>query len=380
MRVAHCIHGLGLGGAQEVIRQLVAGRSDGFRHLVYSCEDGILLPRVAAAGARVRVLPRRLPKLDPGWVVRLARAMRADRVDLVHTHLFGDSLHGFLAARAAGPLPVVMTLHSQPGLSTPLQRAGYRWLAARVDQVVACGASVAQAFAGWRTVRPLRTIANGIAVSAASDPAPDELARRRAELGLPPQALLFAAVGRLVPVKGYHHLLAALAAARPALPADARLVLIGDGPQGAALRAQAAAAGLGGQVLFAGARDDAAGWLAAADVAVFSSTSEGLPMALLEAMAAARCIVATALPGIAEAVSEERQALIVPPGDVRALSAALVRVAADSQLRRRLGDAARTRFLAAFTAPRMVAAYEAVYRDTCNAARQGCRRHEAPAA
>jgi L-malate glycosyltransferase len=383
MRVAHCIHGLGLGGAQEVIRQIVAGRQGDFTYHVYSCEGGALSARVAAAGATVRLLPRRWPKLDPLWVARLARAMRADAIDLVHTHLFGDSLHGYLAARAAGALPVVMTLHSEPALSTPLQRAGYRWLAARADQLVACGDSVARSSAVWRTARPPCTVVNGIAdpaTPATPPPAAHEVARLRAALGVPPQALVFATVGRLVPVKGYGHLLAALAAALPALPEPVRLVMIGDGPDAPALRAQAAATGLGERVVFAGTRDDVTGLLAAADVVVFSSTCEGLPMALLEAMAAARCIVASALPGIVEAVRPGREAVTVPPADRGALAAALRRVAADPDLRARLGSAARVRFLAAYTAPRMVASYETIYRDTWSRARRGAPRAEAPAA
>jgi glycosyltransferase involved in cell wall biosynthesis len=392
MRVAHCIHGLGLGGAQEVIRQLVAGRRGDFSHHVYSCEGGAMQGRVEAAGARVRLLPRRLRKFDPGWVARLAQAMREDGAEVVHTHLFGDSLHGYLAARAAGGLPVVMTLHSELPFYSRLQRAGYRWLLARTAQAVACGASVARSFAGWRTVRPLRIVVNGIAPPPPPPASPAALARLRAELGLPPGALAIGTVGRLVEVKGYRHLLAALAAALPSLPASSglpsarspaaavRLVLFGDGPLAPALRAQARAAGIDDLVVFAGFRDDVARLLPALDVVVFSSVSEGLPMALLEAMAAARCIVATDLPGMVEAVRHGSEALIVKPAAVAELRAALVRAASDPALRARLGQAARQRFLAGFTAQRMVASYESIYRETWRIARRCGPRAVVPAA
>ncbi|MBV8201929.1 MAG: glycosyltransferase [Acidobacteria bacterium] len=370
MRVAHCIHGLGLGGAQEVIRQIVAGRRGDFTYYVYTCEGGNLLARLEAAGATVRVLPRRLPKLDPGWVMRLARAMRADGIEVVHTHLFGDSLHGYLAAQAAGGVPVVMTLHSELGLSTRLQQAGYRWLLARAAQVVACGDSVCASYRGWRTARPMRTVTNGIAapslppcLSLGVAAGAAVLARLRAELGLPAGALALATVGRLVPLKGHRFLIEALAAALPSMPGPVRLVVLGDGPLAAELRARAAAAGLGEQVIFAGFRDDVARLLPALDVLVFSSVSEGLPMALLEAMAAGRCIVASDLPGIVEAVRHDSEALIVRPAAPAELAAALLRAAADPALRARLGHAARQRFLAGYTSPRMVASYEAIYRE-----------------
>ncbi|HVR10088.1 MAG TPA: glycosyltransferase [Thermoanaerobaculia bacterium] len=380
MRVAHCIHGLGLGGAQEVIRQIVAGRRGELTYFVYTCEGGALLPRLEAAGARVRVLPRRLPKLDPGWVARLARAMRADGIDVVHTHLFGDSLHGYLAAQAAGALPVVMTLHSERTLLSRLQQAGYRWLLARAGQVVACGDSVCASYRGWRTAQPMRTVANGIAVPPLPAAGPAAVARLRAELGLPATALTFATVGRLVALKGHRFLIAALAQALPALPGPVRLAVLGDGPLAPELRARAAAAGLGEQVVFAGSRDDVARLLPAFDVVVFSSVSEGLPMALLEAMAAGRCIVASGLPGIVEAVRPDGEALIVRPAAAGELAAALQRAAAEPGLRERLGQAARRRFLAAYTGPRMVASYEAIYRETWRRSRRYGPRAVVPAA
>jgi glycosyltransferase involved in cell wall biosynthesis len=380
VRVAHCIHGLGLGGAQEVIRQIVAGRRGDFTYYVYTCEGGSLQARLEAAGARVRVLPRRLPKLDPGWVARLARAMRGDGIEVVHTHLFGDSLHGYLAAQAAGGVPVVMTLHSELALSSRLQQAGYRWLLARAAQVVACGDSVCASYRGWHTARPMRTVTNGIAAPPLPAAGAVAAARLRAELGLPAGAVTFATVGRLVALKGHRFLIAALAGALPSMPGPVRLVVLGDGPLAPELRARVAAAGLAGQVIFAGFRDDVARLLPALDVLVFSSVSEGLPMALLEAMAAGRCIVASDLPGIVEAVRHGSEALIVRPAAAAELGRALLQAAADPALRARLGEAARQRFLAAYTSPRMVASYEAIYRETWRRSQRYGPRAVVPAA
>src|SRR5688572_16628258 len=113
LRVAHLIHGLGLGGAQQIIRHIVA-ESDAasYEHLVYAGNDGVFRPDIEAAGARVCVVPRRLRLFDPLWLSALARRMREDRIAVVHTHLFGDNLHGYLAARWAGGIPVIMTLHN----------------------------------------------------------------------------------------------------------------------------------------------------------------------------------------------------------------------------------------------------------------------------
>lgn len=374
--VAHCVHGLGLGGAQKVIAALVRGADRAaFRHVVYTCDDGVHRAEIESAGAPVRVIPRWIPKLDPFWVVRLSAAMRADAANLVHTHLFGDSLHGMLAARRCGRIPVIMTLHIGVEGLWGLQSRGYRWLLGRCARAVACSDAVAGSFAdlartsGCATV----TIPNGIAAAPAEPLEPGRRDALRSALGAGPGEVLFAAVGRLAEQKGHRHLLAAMGRLAPPAEARIRLAIVGDGELRAALESQVAAAGLRGRVTFAGVRSDVAALLAAADGVVFASLFEGLPIALLEAMAAGRAVVATALPGILEAVRPDLEALIVPPGDAAALGAAMTRLAGDPILRERLGTAARRRFEAQFTAGRMVARYEAVYRDVLAARRSPSR-------
>ena len=147
-RIAHCIHGLGLGGAQQIIKYLVGGGdADRFEHYVYSSSDGVFRKEIEAAGAHVKVLPRQLPKFDLKWISQLGEAMRSDGIHMVHTHLFGDSLHGYIAAQKAGSLPVITTLHNETTDFSRLQLAGYRWLLPRSAAVVACANSAQRSFA-----------------------------------------------------------------------------------------------------------------------------------------------------------------------------------------------------------------------------------------
>lgn len=362
MKIVHCIHGLGLGGAQKVVRQLVE-RLDprAFQCLVYACVDGVLREEVERAGARVRIIPRRLSKLDPWWALKLAQALRRDGAELVHTHLFGDSLHGYLAARAAGGLPVVMTLHSGIRSHFRRQQLGYRWLLRRCARTVACSSYVQHSLAAtrWPGSEAVVTITNGIEAPEAPEPA--GVARLRAELGAGPGATLFASFGRLAVEKGLKDLIRAFAALGRSGGPPARLALLGEGPLAGELRRLAQAQGVGDRVTMPGFRPDVGALLAAVDVVVFSSYYEGLPMALLEAMAAGRAIVGTAIPGIAEAARNGREALLVPPRDPPRLARAMARAAGDPALRATLGSAARRRFQEHFTAAEMVRRYQELY-------------------
>jgi glycosyltransferase involved in cell wall biosynthesis len=129
------------------------------------------------------------------------------------------------------------------------------------------------------------------------------------------------------------------------------------------LEQQARSEGVADRVLFAGFRHDASELLPAIDIVVFSSLFEGLPIALLEAMSAARPIVATHAGGIPEVVDDGVEALLVPPADPESLAAALSRLLADRELRLQLGQGARQRLLAQFTVESMVKSYDTVYRE-----------------
>jgi glycosyltransferase involved in cell wall biosynthesis len=181
-------------------------------------------------------------------------------------------------------------------------------------------------------VAKLHVVANGVRVPTRSA-ADVELTRR--ELAIPAGTFAFFYVGRLNPVKDLGTLLQAFAALPPDLAARSRLYLVGDGPERAALEARAAALGLSGRAIFLGARNDVSEVLMAADAFVMSSKSEGLPMVLLEAMAAGVPCVATAVGGIPDLFGEDR-GLSVPAQDAPALAGAMASLASSPELRERL--------------------------------------------
>ncbi|MEM8932832.1 MAG: glycosyltransferase [Acidobacteriota bacterium] len=371
MRVAHLIHGLGLGGAQRVIELIVRGRSDDVDHIVVSCHGGVFVEPIRQAGATIRLLPRRIPKLDPLWMLAMARCFRRDGVDVVHGHLFGDTLHGYAAARRVGRTPMIMTLHNTIDARSGLQQRGYRWLLGRPDTVpIACADFVRTSFvdAMGSVAERVRAIPNGI------EPASDGKTRGElSELGLDLDrgagdspgdgTLVLATVGRMAEQKAYPMLFDALDRLRADEATDWRLVMFGDGPLRVELEALAEQRRLADRIVFAGFRDDVPRWLSAVDAIVFSSIFEGLPMALLEALAAGTPVVSTRVGGIPDVLTADDEALLVPPRDPAALADAIRRLG-DPALRQRLGDAGRRRFEAELTARRMVERYETLYRET----------------
>jgi len=367
--IAQCVHGLGIGGAQQVIRYIIGcGDRARYRHVVYTPNDGVLRKDIEAGGALVRVIPRHVPKFDPAWVIRLMRAMRDDGVELVHTHLFGDSLHGYLAARLAG-IPVVMTLHSVAHNFSPLQLSGYRWLIRSVDKAIACSPSSYATFSqAMGNGDQLSTIANGLSAAAIPKPGVEEVKRARTALAIPDGAMVVGAIGRLVEAKGYTHLIGALSTVRKAF-GSVRLVFVGEGPLRAELEDQARRQDVADAVIFTGYRNDTATLLNLFDVVVFSSLREGIPLALLEALAIGKCVVSTAVPSLIDVLTEET-ALLVPARDPEALGGAIARVLEDPELRRNLGAAGQRRFFEAFTAEEMTKKYEAVYAELLAARRR----------
>jgi glycosyltransferase involved in cell wall biosynthesis len=296
--------------------------------------------------------------LDWRCLLGLVSMLRRRRVDIIHSHDFMMAVYG-AAAAALLRRPHVITMHGGRYFAGRWsRRVALRWATARAAAAVAVSADL-QADLATVLRRPRATIHvlhNGIRAAVGS---PDGVRRG---LGIGAEEPLIVAIGNLYPVKGHLVLLQALRVLRenPA-SAPCHVAIAGRGEEEATLRAYAAAQGLAPYVHLLGYRADVADLLAAADVFALPSLSEGVPLALLEAMFAGKGIAASAVGGVPEVVTPEREALLVPPDDPLSLATALARLLEDRALRRRLGEAARQRAEQAFTVDTMVDAYVRLY-------------------
>jgi glycosyltransferase involved in cell wall biosynthesis len=278
---------------------------------------------------------------DPRILTDLVRLIRRQGARILHVHGYAAADFGRLAARLTGAALVLHEHFADPSMPA-YQGLADRLLARLTDRAIAVSGSTADFLIRKRHVpaNRVRVIFNGAPLSEFGPT--DSAAGRvlRAALGLPPDAVVIGSIGRLNAQKGHRHLLAA--AARVLASNDqARLLIVGDGDLMAALQVQASALDIAERVVFAGHRADIPAVLAAIDVLCISSTYEGTPLVLFEAMAAGRAIVSTAVDGCREVLADGITGLLVPPQDDDALATALERVLANGALRTALGDSAR---------------------------------------
>lgn len=285
-------------------------------------------------------------KVDPAAVVRMAREFRAQRYDIVHTHLSTSTVNGCLAARLAR-IPSVATVH---GLSGKLS-----FLAA--DHLVAVSADVRRHMTsqGLHESR-ISIVHNGVDVA---PPAPGAREASRAALGIPDHCPTVGTTARLTALKGVDTALQAVARLRDDFP-ELRYVVFGDGEMEGELRSLAASLDISGNVVFAGYRTDLPQLLPALDVFLFPTLREAMGIALIEAMAAEIPVVATRVGGIPEVVVEGT-GLLVSPSDPVGMADQVGRVLRQPELRQSLVVAARERVRTEYSSARMATRTLTVY-------------------
>jgi len=362
LHVLQMIDGLNVGGAEMLLRELAPGlQRRGYRVSVAYSTPGPLAADLQAQGLPLTRLPR-LARVDPLLLGRMVRLMRQDPPPILHTHLFKSDFHGRPAARLAGVPVVISTLHnSDPWARKPILGALYAANARLADRLIAVSNEVRAYYLEHTHIGPEQviTVDNGVDTRrfAGQEAAGQQV---RSALGLASRAVVFGAIGRMKPQKDHASFLQAAAMIYRQLP-QARFLLIGDGPLRGELEAQARQLGLGEAVIFTGLRSDIPALLAAMDVLVFSSRWEGLPVTLLEGMAAARPVVATAVDGIRTVSIPGETALLVPPDDPQALAQACLRLGSDLHLARRMGQAGRARVIEHYSIDAMIDRVAQVY-------------------
>ncbi len=379
IRIAYVVDHLQMGGAQRHLLQVARGL-DRQRYApeiwTTSAEPGTLAPDFEALGVPVSSFGKGSTLMSPRTLTacqRVARDWRERDVHIVHGYLFEGNLLGTLAARLAGRRVILVSKRSLDRYDRWDRRLAAAWTNRAATRVTVNAGPIRDLVIDheWCPGSRIEHIPNGVPL-----PNPSELAR---EVPQPPDPRgtgpLVGMVGRLGWKKGYEFALQAFARVREQYP-DLRVDIVGDGDLRDELPRQAHALGLSETVRFLGQQTDVPRRMLGFDCYVLSSVIEGMPNALLEAMALGRPVVTTAAGGSAEVVVDGESGLVVPIRDADALAEAIARVLSEDLLAQRLGRAAAERARDHFSETAMLSSLDRLYRTEMS--RAGLKEEAVP--
>ena len=358
MKILHAIETSGPGGAENFLIRTARALPPDYESMVLLLKPGWLQQQLNALGFPVVVEPLHR-SFDPGWLYRVLQLLKSKQIDVIHSHEFAMNAHLALLAKFAG-IRHVATVHGKKYYGeTGARRAIYR-MVSRFSGLVAVSEDIKTYLIDTIGVAPNRitVIPNGIAVE---DYQRDNIdtALIRAQLGFVDDDFLICAIGNLYSVKGHCYLIKAIAKLVPKYK-DIRLVIAGRGEEQGALQQLIAELGLEKHVSMLGFRDDVKAILSASELFVMPSLSEGLPLSLLEAMAAKRPVVVTEVGGMPQVIKNEVMGLVVPPGDVDSLEDAISSMLVKDQ-REKYVDAAFDELVASYSMGTMLQRYKMLY-------------------
>lgn len=356
------IKGLGIGGAERLVADGAAHWDrDAFDyHVAYALPwKNDLVGPLTGHGVPVHLVggPR---GLSLATLSRLRAVIERTATRLVHAHLPSMGV----LARLASPVPVVYTEHNLVGSYGVISRWANRLTYARNDSVITVSQEVARSIEGYPGPSPI-IVPNGVGGAVTAGDA----TRARRELGLGHESRLVVHVGNIRPHKGHSTLIEA-AVRLKALGVQVSIVSIGGEKHPGDLdrvRRQAERAGVSGYIRFLGRRADALGFIAAADIFVNASDFEGMPIAVMEAMAVGTPIVATAVGGVPELIKNGVNGVLVDSGDPESLAEAISDLLEHPEQAREYANAAQSLIEEAYGLERMVRSHEDVYRAVLGA-------------
>ena len=360
IRVAFLVQGLGIGGLERVVVAVVTQLCGQQFSPVIICYDtlGEYKKVLEQSGVRTIFLPRKTG-VDCSYLLKLARLLRQEKVDVLNTHNDTALFYGTIAGRLAGISRLVYTEHDG---RYPKDRAKsfLNWGLLRLNhRVIAVARYLKDNLIQYHGVSPTKitVINNGVRELSGSVDTQREL---REQLSLASSSPVLGIVARLDPVKNHRFLFQSVHELLPELP-GLKLIVVGGGPEEENLRRLVREQGLDGTVLMVGQQENIADWYSLFDIFVLTSKSEGLSLTLIEALAAGLPIVTTDVGGNSEVVEHGFDGFLIPPDDKEAFKRAVLKVARDGKLCQTFSRNGRQRFQEHFSLSRMVKAYETVF-------------------
>ncbi|MBI3408467.1 MAG: glycosyltransferase [Planctomycetes bacterium] len=363
--ICQILHGMRVGGA-EVLAARLARRLCGQFRFVFVCLDelGTLGQELRDEGFVVEVLGRG-SGVDWRCSLRLASILRSHHVSLIHAHQYTPFFYGITARLLCHQPAVLFTEHGRHQPDYPRRKRIFanRVLLTRRDRVVGVGEAVRQALIHNEGIPAQRVgvVYNGIDTAAFHNGGSERAAIRR-EIGAGATDLVLVQVARLDYLKDHATAVRTFERVLAKRP-DSWLLLVGEGPEEPKIRKLVDDRHLQERVRFLGLRTDIPRLLAAADMFLLTSNSEGIPLTLIEAMAARLPVVSTRVGGVAEVVEDGQTGLLTPPGDDECLAEKILHLAAHPEQRRQFGQRGSQRAIELFSEQQMHAGYLRLYAE-----------------
>ena len=359
-KVLHLVQGLDVGGLEYMVVALM-NRLDREKFLPSICCFDTLgkLQNTLLDDTKVTLLKRK-SGIDFFYPFKLAALLKKDKIEIIHLHNSTAFFYGVLAGKLAGTKHIIYTEHARDVAPNIKVRIIDKILSYMTDRIV-----VVAEFLKWNLVKKewinpekISTVYNGI--DGDNFTMKFEREEITEELNISPASKIIGIVARLDSIKNHRCLIKAMKTVSALFP-DALLLVIGDGPLRVELEELVTFERLNKNILFLGTRNDIPRLLSVLDIFVLCSLSEGLPLTILEAMAAGKSIVATNVGGIPEIIQDGTDGIIIPSDDSDGLADAISKLIRDEDKRHDMGVKARMKFEKKFTARAMVQRYEELY-------------------
>jgi glycosyltransferase involved in cell wall biosynthesis len=359
--ILHLSSTSGPGGAEMLVSSIASGLDrNRFGSMVGLFAPGWLKDRCEKLGLPTAVLPMR-SQWDLAWIRRCCTLVRQQQVALIHAHEFRANVFGTIVAKLCG-VPLVGTVHGKNYYPEHVKRrVAYRWVS-KAARMVAVSEDLRRFLSSQVGVREDRIarIYNGVDMPQRMSS--EQVARVRSDLGIDPSEFALGIVGSLYPVKGHTYLLQAVQSVLKVHP-KIKLLVVGQGDLDICLKRQAVELGIEHAVSFLGLRNDVPNVLAALDLFVLPSLSEGLSVALLEAMSAAVPVIASRVGGNPEIVQDGLTGLLVTPKAVSELTGHILEMINKRDRSKLFGERGRERVANVFTTAQMLNHYQELYEE-----------------
>lgn len=353
------VNGFAIGGGEMKVLELVQ-RLDKDRYNITVCsvgQGGPLEPEFRKAVARVEIFSKKM-SFDVSLVQKVARLMKEHHIEILQSTLFYADVIGAYAAYLAN-VPVVISWEAVTGPFAFHHYWSYKLAAQKIDRIVAVSDDIRNKVIRERNLAEDKVITIHYGVDLKKF-APENQLLRRSDIGVSDSQIILGTVARFDHPKGHKHLIDAAPAIVQQYP-DVRFVFVGDGPLRQEVEQQIHHLGFDRHFILLGFRRDVKQLLGLFDLFILPSLSEGLPNAVLEAMACSNPVVATAVNGVVEVVEDGKTGYLVPPANPERMANAVIRMLQSRELMKQMGIKGRERVANAFSVEQQMAKFETLY-------------------